>query len=85
MGLVNQLALPEALNEEAWAWAEKLASGPTRAFGRAKRLMQQGLRSDLTAQIELEVTAQLEMGKTADHREGLAAFLERRKPAFAGR
>lgn len=85
LGLVNHLAAPEALNEEAWNWAEKLANGPTQSFGRAKRLMQQGLRSDLTEQIELEVAAQLEMVKTADYREGLAAFLEKRRPDFAGR
>lgn len=85
LGLVNRLADPEALNEEAWEWVDKLAAGPTQALGRAKQLMQRGLSGDLAKQIELEIAAQLELGKTADHREGLAAFLEKRKPDFMGR
>jgi 2-(1,2-epoxy-1,2-dihydrophenyl)acetyl-CoA isomerase len=85
LGLVNRLAAPEALNEEAWEWVDKLAAGPTLALGRAKQLMQRGLSGDLANQIELEIAAQLEMGKTADHREGLEAFLEKRKPDFTGR
>jgi 2-(1,2-epoxy-1,2-dihydrophenyl)acetyl-CoA isomerase len=85
LGLVNRLADPESLTEEAWALAEKIASGPTQAFGRAKELMQQGLSNDLAKQIELEIAAQREASKSADYREGLTAFLEKRTPDFTGR
>jgi len=84
-GLINRVAPAETLMEEAWAWAEKLADAPTPALGRAKTLMQQGLSNDLVRQLQQELAAQVEGSKTADHREGLVAFLEKRKPDFAGK
>ena len=84
-GLINRVAPADALLEEAWAWAEKLAAAPPLALARAKSLLQQGLSNDLASQLEQERAAQVECSKSADYREGLAAFLEKRKPNFTGK
>jgi len=67
------------------ARAAQLAAGPTEAY----RLLKQALRAspahDLPAQLALEADLQGQAGQTADFREGVAAFLEKRAPRFQGR
>ena len=78
--------VPEAsLMDEARALAARLASQPTRAFGLTKRLLNASLDNDLDAQLELEAEMQAEAAATEDFREGVAAFLAKRAPAFVGR
>ena len=62
-----------------------LATQPTRAFGLIKRGFNQSLGVDLDAQLDIEETLQREAGQTDDYREGVNAFLEKRKPTFMGR
>jgi 2-(1,2-epoxy-1,2-dihydrophenyl)acetyl-CoA isomerase len=84
-GLVYMVTEPETLMETAVGTARQLASFPTRALGLIKRGFNASLGVDLEEQLALEETLQREAGDTADHAEGVRAFLEKRKPVFTGR
>ena len=85
LGLVNRVVGPEDLMTTATELARKLADLPTKAIGLTKRLLNRALATDLDAQLEAETFAQVAAGKTADHREGVTAFIEKRKPQFRGK
>ncbi len=84
-GLVNRVASSE---EEAltlaWDMARQLATKAPLALGMAKRAMNRAFDHDLETQLEYEAELQETLGKTKDHAEGVAAFLEKRKPVFKG-
>ena len=84
-GLVNRVFDDAALMEETLALARNLASGPTLALGMIGRLYWQSETSSHEEQIELERKAQLKAGASADFKEGVAAFLEKRPAVFSGR
>lgn len=83
-GLVNYVVPGEKLMDEARALAAQLASGPTRAFGAAKQLLNDSFHNGLETQMELEARAIAQMVKTQDVKEGMSAFLEKRKPQYRG-
>ena len=83
-GLVFMVTEPEALMETAVGTARQLAAQPTRALGLIKRGFNAALGVDIDRQLELEAELQGEAGRTADHQEGVRAFLEKRKPVFTG-
>jgi len=83
-GIINQIASDgEALNA-ALAIAKELAAGPTLAYGAVKHLLHESLSSSLETQMELEARTIADMTRTADGREGIQAFLDKRAPAFRG-
>lgn len=84
IGLVNEVAPDDRLGDSASKLARKLAALPTRALGLTKRAINAGWNADLETQLEHEATLQAIAGKTHDHREGVAAFLEKRPPQFRG-
>ena len=84
-GLVNQVVADEEVLATATALAQKLAAGPTRAFGEAKRLILAGATESLESQMEREARAISALAGSADGQEGLAAFLAKRPPRFAGK
>ena len=85
LGLFDRV-VPADEFEEAWrSFAQDLASGPTRAYALAKKLVDHAATHDLDAQLDLEVDAQSEAGQTKDHLEGVQAFLAKRPPEFHGR
>ncbi len=84
-GLVNRVVDDEALAEETSKLAQRLASLPTRAIGLTKRALQHAWNVTLDDQLEYEAFLQDTAGKSADHREGVVAFLEKRKPQFEGK
>ena len=84
LGLVSQVAPDDALFDEAEALAARLAAGPTRAYGAAKRLLHQSLDTPLETQMEVEGRLISASGATADGREGIEAFLSKRPPKFRG-
>jgi len=84
-GIANRVVAADALLEEAQALATQLAVGPTRAFGTAKRLLREGWNESLESQMENESRAIAAIARSADSREGIAAFLEKRAPRFTGR
>jgi 2-(1,2-epoxy-1,2-dihydrophenyl)acetyl-CoA isomerase len=65
--------------------ARRLAAGPTRAFGLTKRGFNRALSLSIDDALEYEAHLQGIAGRTADHREGVAAFFEKRTPRFEGR
>jgi 2-(1,2-epoxy-1,2-dihydrophenyl)acetyl-CoA isomerase len=85
IGLINKVVPPEDLEKVVTEWAERLASGPTRALGLAKRLLNRSLESDLATSLEEEALVQELVNNTEDIKEGMIAFGERRDPKFTGR
>lgn len=85
LGLVNKVVPDGELEAEAQAMAEKLASGPTFAFGNTKKMFKTMYQPSLEAFLDSEAWAQGLTLLSDDHKEGAAAFLEKRKPKFSGR
>jgi 2-(1,2-epoxy-1,2-dihydrophenyl)acetyl-CoA isomerase len=84
-GLVDEVVARDQLMARAEAMALQLANGPTKAFGEIRRLMTSVEDQPLEAQLELEAQALSRTAATADAREGLTAFAEKRRPMFKGR
>lgn len=84
MGLVNRLAAPEAVLDEAMALAERVAVNPPRSVRLAKRLLREAQHGRLSDVLELSAAFQALSHETADHREALDAFFESRPPVFTG-
>ncbi|HKX17439.1 MAG TPA: enoyl-CoA hydratase-related protein [bacterium] len=85
LGLVNRVVSQDDLMPRTLEWAARLAEGPTRAYGLIKRGVDRALALDLRAALEYEAHLQEIAGRSDDHREGVAAFLEKRPPSYAGR
>jgi 2-(1,2-epoxy-1,2-dihydrophenyl)acetyl-CoA isomerase len=85
IGLVNRVVAPGELESTTKELAQRLAKGPTRAIGLAKRNMNRALEIGLTDTLEYEVHAQEAAGASADYKEGLAAFIEKRTPNYIGK
>ena len=83
-GLVNWVHPDDRLMDEAWALARRLAAGPTRSYASSKRALNNFIYSDLDGQLELEAELQHTLGRTNDFMEGVAAFVEKRDPAYGG-
>ena len=85
LGVVNYLVPLERLQEETKNIAEKFAAGPSRAYGMIKKLVDHSLNATLDEILEQERITQTMMVTTEDHKEGITAFKEKRKPNFTGR
>ena len=84
-GLVSEVVEADALQARAASLAAQLASMPTRGIALTKRLLDHAEQTTLEEQLELEAQLQAAATQTADFREGVAAFLEKREPRFEGR
>lgn len=85
MGLVTKVVSADALQSEVEQFALRLAKMPTKAIGLIKRHLQFADELSFESYLEKEADGQRAAGRTADHREGVHAFLEKRKPTFTGR
>ncbi|MCX5350040.1 enoyl-CoA hydratase/isomerase family protein [Streptomyces sp. RLB3-17] len=85
LGLVNRVVPADDLEKTARDWAERLATGPTRALALTKQLVNASLDTDRTTAFAAEAAAQEINMTTADANEGVAAFTERRTPHYRGR
>lgn len=83
-GLVNAVHPDERLMDEANALVERLAAGPTRSYAGSKAALNKMLYPDLEGQLDLEAELQHALARTRDFEEGVAAFVEKRDPAFQG-
>ncbi len=85
LGLVNRV-LPEAsFAAEVDAIARRIAHGPLVSYRYMKQNVNLAMTSDFASSLQREAITHLRCGQTADHREGVTAFLEKRAPRFQGR
>jgi 2-(1,2-epoxy-1,2-dihydrophenyl)acetyl-CoA isomerase len=84
-GPVDVIASDEEVLKQAETIARELASGPTEAFGGIKRLFLQTQNRPLESQMEEEAQTLAAISRTADAREGVKAFREKRRPKFTGK
>ena len=85
IGLVNYVFPKETFAQDVQAYASALARGPARAVSLIKRSVLEGVEMPLTAGLALERELQNRLFITEDAKEGLSAFVEKRKPTFKGR
>lgn len=85
LGIVNRVVPEDQLRDETLALARQLASGPSVAFRHMKANLDGALREDLPACLAREAEGLVASARTDDHREAVRAFIEKRKPNFAGR
>lgn len=84
-GMVNFIYPADEWQEQALAYAGKLAQGPSRAYGFIKKIANRALTADLKEILEVERTTQGIVATTEDHQEGVAAFKDKRNPVFQGK
>lgn len=84
MGMIYSVAPSETLMDDVKAAATTLANMPTKALGLTKRLLNESMTNNLEEQLILESKLQIESASTEDYAEGVAAFVEKRKPNFKG-
>lgn len=81
-GMVNKVVPPEELQSAAQAWAAQLSNGPVHAMGLTKRNFNRAILPQLESILDYEAHVQEVAGTGPDHKEGLAAFLEKREPDY---
>jgi len=85
LGMIYKVIRSEEFNEEVSTLALKLANMPTKALGMIKELLNRSMTNDLDEQLAMESKYQIEAAQSEDYAEGVAAFIEKRKPVFKGR
>lgn len=84
MGMIYKYVADEDFEAEVQKLASKLAKMPTRGLAFTKLAFNKSLHNDLVTQLAVEEHLQSDASHTADYQEGVAAFLEKRKPVFKG-
>ncbi len=84
LGMIYQYFADEEFEQKAFAVAVKLSQMPTKALAFTKELYNRSLTNSFEEQLQLEGVYQTMAGNTADYKEGIAAFVEKRKPIFKG-
>jgi enoyl-CoA hydratase/carnithine racemase len=85
IGLVNKIFEPDKLDEEALAFAKRLAKGPTYSIGLLKNCVNEGLNKELPEGLKIENNSFNDLVKSEDMIEGILSFLERREPQYIGK
>jgi len=84
MGMIYKIFPAAFFEEEVMGLAITLANMPTKALGLTKRLLNQSINNNLEQQLALESDLQIEASSSNDYKEGVTAFVEKRKPEFKG-
>ena len=84
IGMIYKAVSAETFEADILKTAQNLAEMPTKALGLTKRLLNQSLTNNLEQQLQLESDLQIEASSSGDYKEGVAAFVEKRKPNFKG-
>lgn len=85
MGMIYKCMPAETFLADSMQMAVQLAQMPTKGLGLTKKLLNSSYNNDLDTQLNTEMTHQIMAGGSADFKEGVAAFLEKRKPNFTGK
>jgi len=85
LGMVYKVVAFEDFENEIQKTARTIAAMPTQALGYTKRLMNASMTNDLKAQLEMESELQIASAQSEDYAEGVAAFIEKRRPEFKGK
>ena len=85
LGLVNRVFPHDAFLDEVRKIAARIAHGPLVSYRYMKENVNLSLTADFRTVLDREAVTHLRCGQTADHREGVAAFMEKREPRFQGR
>lgn len=84
MGMIYKVFSDESFEQESWQLVSKLADMPTKGLGLTKRLLNASYSNNLEEQLDMEDKCQTIAGNTADFKEGIEAFFEKRIPNFKG-
>ena len=84
MGMIYKVFSDETFTDESWELVSKLSKMPTKGLGLTKRLLNSSNTNDLEQQLNMEDQCQVIAAKTSDFKEGVQAFLEKRKVNFKG-
>lgn len=85
LGLVNKVVPDQSLDESVMSYVQQYRHAPTRTVGLIKQMLLQSANMSLADTLELEAKVQDEAAATADHQEGIRAFMEKRRPVFQGK
>jgi len=85
LGIVNRVVPHDKLAEETYAFARRVADGPQIPIRMIKRLVYQSMRLDLRTHLDLVSSHMAVVRETADHKEGVQAFKDKRPAKFQGR